>query len=170
LANGKAGEGRFVFGVLDSSGSETSFTVILEYNLPAKTEADVKNWGLAFQRLSRLKFGPVFNAKLEKLTQRFAAKNRQAMFRVSLNTCNGCHGGETNTSFLHIRPRQVGEKAFLSRYLTGISVTDPRDGASMRQFNELAFRKADLQAMLCTPRVWPAALAEARDGRVQATD
>ena len=75
LAQGKAGEGRFVFGVLDSADSSLSFTVILEYILPAKTATEVKDWAVAFQKLSTLSHGPTFNAELEKITNRFAGKN-----------------------------------------------------------------------------------------------
>ena len=75
LAQGKAGEGRFVFGVLDSADSSLLFTVILEYILPAKTATEVKDWAVAFQRLSTLSHGPTFNAELEKITNRFAGKN-----------------------------------------------------------------------------------------------
>ena len=40
LAEGSAGEGRFVFGV-NGGANFQQFTVIVEYNLVAKTEADV---------------------------------------------------------------------------------------------------------------------------------
>jgi hypothetical protein len=40
--------------------------------------------------------------------------------RFSLNTCNGCHGGETATSFMHVNAERE-----LSGFLTGIDVTDP---------------------------------------------
>jgi hypothetical protein len=268
LAQGKAGEGRFVFGVLDSAESQLSFTIILEYILPAKTITDVKNWAIAFQKLSTLPHGPTFNAELEKITNRFAGKNvaptrvngsaisqvrtndfaldspwelrefqlnasdkllrevtvkqtpdldfnntatlahwieintatilgltgkssievplsfngqpfragasvnnfdvwnssatnRTAMFRVAINTCNGCHGAETATSFLHIEPREPGIAARLSTFLSGpttnpdvpstkpMTVADPRDGTPVRNFNELEFRVKDLAALLC---------------------
>jgi hypothetical protein len=276
LAKGKAGEGRFVFGVLDEAKFSLQFTVILEYILPAKTVAEVKGWAVALQRLSTLPHGPTFNAELEKITNRFAGKNvaptringsaisqvrtnevalgfpwelrefrlnasdrflrevtvrqipdlefnntatlarwvdanadailgltgnastevplsfegrpfragaslndppfdmwnssatdRSAMFRVALNTCNGCHGAETDTSFLHIAPREPGFAAHLSEFLSGpttnpdvpssksIAVVDPRDGSPVRNFNELEFRVRDLAALLC-----PAAVSE----------
>src|SRR5690606_703542 len=44
VADGHAGEGRFVFGVTDSSGAPTEFTLILEYALPASSSADVLDW------------------------------------------------------------------------------------------------------------------------------
>src|SRR5205085_9420471 len=31
-----------------------------------------------------------------------------AMFHMSLNTCNGCHGQQTNTRFLMVNPRSPG--------------------------------------------------------------
>ncbi len=34
--------------------------------------------------------------------------NPDARFHASLNTCNGCHGPETNTSFLMVFPRSIG--------------------------------------------------------------
>jgi hypothetical protein len=268
LAQGKAGEGRFVFGVLDEAEFQLSFTVILEYILPAKTAAEVKAWAVAFQRLSTLPHGPTFNAELEKITNRFAGKNvaptringsaisqvrtneialdspwelrefrlhasdkllrevtvrqtpdldfnntatlarwvdtnaaailgltgkgsievplrfegrpfragasvnnidvwdsfatnRSAMFRVAVNTCNGCHGAETATSFLHIEPREPGSAARLSEFLSGpttnpdvpstkpIAVADPRGGSPEHNFNELEFRVRDMAALLC---------------------
>ena len=42
LSKGSAGEGRFVFGVLDGNGNPLEFTLILEYRLPGTTDADVK--------------------------------------------------------------------------------------------------------------------------------
>lgn len=37
-------------------------------------------------------------------------------------TCNGCHGGETGTRFLHIAPRLAVEPAKLSRFLIGDTI------------------------------------------------
>jgi hypothetical protein len=268
LAHGKAGEGRFVFGVLDADGHSTEFTVILEYVLPATTAAEVLDWAEALHELSTLAFGKRFNRKLEGITNRFAgpgvvptrlngsaisqvrtneialafpwelrefrlhrgshllkevtvkqtpasdlnhtailadwirantpailaspgrgsravpvrfqgtpfragaisnnidvwdtpATNRKAMFRVALNTCNGCHGAETNTGFLHIHPREKGARTVLSGFLTGTTVGDPRDGTSTRRFHELAFRQADLAAMLCPSAAQAAAFVAA---------
>jgi hypothetical protein len=89
-----------------------------------------------------------------------SAVNRHAMFRVAMNTCNGCHGAETATSFLHIGPREPGTAAPLSAFLTGatttgtpsktpIAVADPRDRKPVRHFNELMFRVKDIAAILC---------------------
>jgi len=78
LSQGKAGEGRFVFGVLDSNGSPTSFTVILEYRLPATTEAEVLAWATRWHDLGELPLGSAaFNQALEAVTERFASRNAE---------------------------------------------------------------------------------------------
>jgi hypothetical protein len=65
--------------------------------------------------------------------------------QFSLNTCNGCHAGETRTVFTHIDPTtSLGSPAALSGFLTGITVTDPAFGAPTRTFNDLARRQSDL--------------------------
>jgi hypothetical protein len=43
----------------------------------------------------------------------------------SLNTCSGCHAGETlNNFFTHIKPRNVGTVASLSKFMTGLGSDD----------------------------------------------
>lgn len=65
----------------------------------------------------------------------------------SLNTCNGCHAGETKTSFTHINPTTpLGSPAALSGFLTGVTVLDPAFGSPSRTFNDLARRQSDLQS------------------------
>jgi hypothetical protein len=91
-------------------------------------------------------------------------------FTISLNTCNGCHAGETKTIFTHISPTTpLGSPAALSGFLTGINVLDPAFGAPLRNFNDLARRQADLvsvanSACLSFPRIDPALLAVAQRG------
>ncbi|HEX7839213.1 MAG TPA: hypothetical protein VF469_17165 [Kofleriaceae bacterium] len=88
----------------------------------------------------------------------------------SLNTCNGCHAGETHTSFTHISPTTpLGSPAALSGFLTGITVTDPVCGAPTRTFNDLARRQSDLVGVansvcLAFPAVIPALVQKALDG------
>ncbi|XYH93924.1 LamG-like jellyroll fold domain-containing protein [Sorangium sp. So ce1128] len=75
LAEGHAGEGRFVFGVV-SQGFPQQFTVILEYKLPASTEADVLEWANAWHALGSLPFpSEEYNAALQEITARFAGRN-----------------------------------------------------------------------------------------------
>jgi hypothetical protein len=77
--------------------------------------------------------------------------NNEARHKFSLNTCNGCHGAETQTGFLHINPRFApGGESLLSSFLTGETVFDPISGQP-RTLNDLARRKADLTMLVCTP-------------------
>jgi hypothetical protein len=75
LDKGNAGEGRFVFGFLDSSGFfPLQATLILEYALPATTEADVLAWAAAWHALGALPFpSEEYNAALAAITARFVA-------------------------------------------------------------------------------------------------
>ncbi len=259
LSAGSAGEGRFVFGVNDGSGFPQQFTVILEYNLPAKTAQDVTNWANLWHGLSAHPFpSEEYNAALEAVTRRFTDRNAEpaavngsalltlrtneialstigrwelrefvlspttkilqettvketpdlgfngtqtfadfvnenaaaieaevpgandntvpatfegapflagsvfndliewsapgitsenARFHASLNTCNGCHGPETNTTFLMITPRFPGSPATLSPFLTGTTVFGQT--GQPQTLNDLARRKADLTSLVC---------------------
>jgi hypothetical protein len=71
-----------------------------------------------------------------------------ARFHMSLNTCNGCHGPETNTGFLMITPRFPGSEAFLSGFITGTTVFDPFSG-QVRTLNDLGRRRQDLTSLVC---------------------
>ncbi|WP_437644142.1 LamG-like jellyroll fold domain-containing protein [Sorangium sp. So ce362] len=75
LAEGHAGEGRFVFGVV-SQGFPQQFTIILEYKLPASTEADVLDWANSWHALGSLPFpSEEYNAALQDITTQFAGRN-----------------------------------------------------------------------------------------------
>jgi concanavalin A-like lectin/glucanase superfamily protein len=72
-----------------------------------------------------------------------------ARFGQSLNTCNGCHGPESNTfTFTIISPRTPGFEATLSPFLTGTTVRDPFSG-QVRTLSDLARRRADLTGLVC---------------------
>jgi hypothetical protein len=73
-----------------------------------------------------------------------------ARFHASLNTCNGCHGPETNSGFLMINPRFDGQEASLAPFITGTTVTDPFSG-QVRTLNDLGRRREDLTALVCPP-------------------
>jgi len=257
--NGKvlnAGEGRFVFGVLDQFGGARSFTVIFEYGLPADTEEELQAWVDDWHDLSLEQFSDFeddYNNALVTLTDRFSGKNanplkpngsalnqlrtneidlgfpwelrefkissegnitqvtvannpdlslrftsilsdfinentaelltgnftlpdtfqgqpflagsslndggfssvlnpsgvvsNEARHQISLNTCMGCHGRETNTSFLHIEPRSLGREASLSGFLRGTTVSDPID-STRRNFSDLNRRKENLVCLV----------------------
>jgi hypothetical protein len=79
-----------------------------------------------------------------------AAGNNDRRHLFSLNTCNACHGLETNTRFTHVAPASYGVRTELSGFLTGISVTDPVDTNVERQFSDLERRRQDLQNLIDT--------------------
>jgi hypothetical protein len=76
--------------------------------------------------------------------------NPEARHKFSLNTCDGCHGAETQTSFLQVFPRFPGQESSLSGFMTGIDVFDPVSG-QIRRLNDLGRRNADLKALVCPP-------------------
>jgi hypothetical protein len=76
LANGNAGEGRFVFGVLDQFGNQQQFTMIFEFKLPATTTQDVLDWANRWHALDTLPFpSEAYNAALQAITDRFSGRN-----------------------------------------------------------------------------------------------
>jgi hypothetical protein len=86
----------------------------------------------------------------------------EARHHFAVNTCNGCHSvAETNTVFLQIVPRFPGSESLLSPFLTGTTVIDPVTRLP-RTFNDLARRKADLEAVVCAEA--PAAATTLRKG------
>lgn len=73
----------------------------------------------------------------------------------SLNTCNGCHAGETDTLFTHIGDRgrrNMGSPAELSDFLTGNNMPktiDPSPAPIItRSFNDLAIRELKMGQIL----------------------
>lgn len=69
-----AGEGRFVFGVLDATGNPLPFTVIFEYELLAKSRERLRGWAQDWHNLGTIPFGPQYNAALHAITDKFAAR------------------------------------------------------------------------------------------------
>ena len=45
--------------------------------------------------------------------------NNNARHIVSINACNGCHAGETQTNFWHVNPTFFGKEARISGFLSG---------------------------------------------------
>lgn len=73
--------------------------------------------------------------------------------KFSLNTCNGCHAGETGTPFTHVFPRAAGQEAALSDFLTGRNMPklDPADHTTLRFFTDLKRREDDLLRLIKEP-------------------
>jgi hypothetical protein len=70
-----AGEGRFVFGFAPF-GQTMQATLILEYNIPATTPAEINDLAKAWHALTTLPFpSEEYNAALQKVTERFTARN-----------------------------------------------------------------------------------------------
>jgi hypothetical protein len=66
----------------------------------------------------------------------------------SLNTCNGCHSGETGTSFFHVDP--TVSPAALSGFLIGTSIFDPQFGSPTTwTYMDLDRRFTRLYQMAC---------------------
>lgn len=254
-AAGKAGEGRFTFGVLDPMGNPMEFTVIFEYALTAKNAEETRAWIDAVHALQAIEFpSAAYNDALQALTDRYTERgvlpsapngsalidirtneialstdgvwqlrefrldkesglmaphplfqtpdqtfnnqaalgrfvnanekviltelheaplqfedapfaaaavfnnidfwnapgitNPEARHKFSLNTCNGCHGAETGTVFLHIFPRLAGEQSTLSGFLMGTDSFDPITGQP-RRFSELARRRGLIEKVVC---------------------
>lgn len=77
-APSNAGEGRFVFGVLGPAGEVLSFTVILEYGLPARDARELQGWAESWHALGQVPFGARYNRLLSLLTQRFTRRGAGA--------------------------------------------------------------------------------------------
>jgi hypothetical protein len=70
--NISAGEGRFVFGLVNAAGEPLPFTVIFEYGVEASSNHAVQKWAEQWHKLGDHPFGPSFKAKLQKLTDEFS--------------------------------------------------------------------------------------------------
>jgi hypothetical protein len=75
--------------------------------------------------------------------------DNEARFHFSINTCSGCHAGETGTPFLHVSPRPAGAPSQLSTYLTGKVQPDPVTGTP-RTLNDLETRTSLFAEVLCS--------------------
>ena len=70
-----AGEGRFVFGFAPF-GQTLQATLILEYNIPAGSQAEIVELANAWHALRALPFpSEEYNAALQTVTERFTARN-----------------------------------------------------------------------------------------------
>ena len=70
-----AGEGRFVFGFAPF-GQTLQATLIIEYNIPAGTQAEIVDLAKAWHALRALPFpSEEYNAALQAVTERFTARN-----------------------------------------------------------------------------------------------
>jgi hypothetical protein len=83
-ASGHAGEGRFVFGVLDANRQSMPFTIICEYKLPTTRGMKAVAWAREWHALGDLPLGsPEYNARLQAITDRFATADMLAQCRTN---------------------------------------------------------------------------------------
>ncbi|HKY06248.1 MAG TPA: choice-of-anchor X domain-containing protein [Blastocatellia bacterium] len=106
---------------------------------------------LAFQGQSFLGGSSIVGDSVWNSTVGSGIANRQARHIFSLQTCNGCHQGETETAFQHVFPAFFKTEAVLSRFLTGFDMADPADGAPTRHFGDLERRALDLDELVNSP-------------------
>lgn len=105
-----AGEGRFVFNLLDSAGNTTQFLAILEYGLDARACTDVQNWANAWHALGSIPFGPSYNAALQQITDQFSR------IGASPNKPNGSALNQARTNdFFLLQPWELREFKLLAK-------------------------------------------------------
>jgi len=89
-------------------------------------------------------FPPCWHSNVSSAT--LPTKQREVRHKFSLNTCDDCHSGETNTLFTHVDPTTF--PSALSGFLTGIVVNDPTPGPLVkRSFNDLQRRGQALESL-----------------------
>ncbi|MEM1083363.1 MAG: hypothetical protein AAGI48_04530 [Verrucomicrobiota bacterium] len=82
--NRRAGEGRLVFCAIDEGGEplEPGLTVIFEYGLPARNEADRLDWALAWHELGGIGgFGAGYRDHLARVTRAFTDRPAESLDR-----------------------------------------------------------------------------------------
>ena len=99
-----AGEGRFIYDLLDANGNPTQFLVIFEYGLDAADCTTVLKWANAWHGLGANAFGPAYNAALQSVTDSFAT------IGASPGKPNGSAINQVRTNDFHLsRPWELRE-------------------------------------------------------------
>lgn len=150
LNQGKAGEGRFVFGVMDpTSGGAMSFTIIFEYVLPALTDADIRKWAAEWHALGTLDPATdAYKLKLEALTNRFTLRGA-APSRVNGNAISQIRTNEISSGLpWELREFHLVNEAGLPTLKPSVTVLSPANdpstatGTTTTNFNNTATLKA----------------------------
>ncbi|HEY9421870.1 MAG TPA: hypothetical protein VIW92_10695 [Thermoanaerobaculia bacterium] len=109
-----AGEGRFVYNLLDASGNPTQFLAIFEYGLDAKDCTGIMDWANAWHGLGAYAFGHSYNAALQSVTDRFAT------IGASPAKPNGSAINQVRTNDFHLdRPWELREFHLNAKIATG---------------------------------------------------
>lgn len=98
----------------------------------------------------KLVFGPAEEPLwLSSLWRAAGIASPMLRHKFSVSTCDGCHGRDTDTTFVHVgtpeHGTQVGHEAQLSGFLTGVTVRDPDEPSLTHRFEDLTRRAAALQ-------------------------
>jgi len=150
--SGNAGQGRFVFGTLDSIGRKLLFTVIFEYALLTQDQDGVFAWANRFHELNGVRFGAEFNDKLQHITNDFAGidvnengVNNSALLQLRTNEVSlvlspctrdaDCPGSACNTSI------RLCESRWELREFTLSSSTGYLQQATVKQTPDLSFNR-----------------------------
>ena len=158
LANGDAGEGRFVFGFNDPDGQPLQATLIFEYKLPAATDADVLDWAQSFHALGALPFGEGYNAALQAITDRFTARGARPG-RPNGSAINSVRTNEIAFSDNGVwELRQFGLSA-ASGLLERLPVDLTTDGSFNRSATLASYINANQAAIIAETHVVPPAFA-----------
>jgi hypothetical protein len=85
--------------------------------------------------------------------------NNEVRQKLSINTCNGCHGLETGSGhfnntgnqFAMVVPRRYRQRSVISSFITGVGkdgrpyeIEDPGDNNVRRTFSEFKIRQTEL--------------------------
>lgn len=136
LAQGRAGEGRFVFGVLDAAGNPQQFTIILEYNLPATTQAQLTAWANQWHDLGALNASSAaYRTALQAITDRFTRRNAQPA-RPNGSAISQVRTNEIALAFpWELREFRLNAAGALVEVTTALTPRDTLDGTTaLRDF------------------------------------
>ena len=125
-----AGEGRFVFGFAPF-GQTLQATLIIEYNIPAASQAEIVDLANAWHALRALPFpSEDYNAALQKVTERFTARN------AAPGRTNGSALGQLRTNdFFALTPFAWEFREFHLDAASGMLVASPVALTPDRSFN-----------------------------------
>lgn len=98
----------------------------------------------------KLEFGPAEEPLwLTSLWRATGIASPMLRHKFSVATCDGCHGRDTDTTFVHVgtpeHGTKVGQETQLSGFLTGVTVRDPDEPSLIHRFEDLTRRAAVLQ-------------------------
>jgi hypothetical protein len=166
-----AGEGRFVFGFAPF-GQVLQATLIIEYNIPAASQAEIVDLANAWHALRALPFpSEEYNAALQKVTERFTARN------AAPGRTNGSALGQLRTNdFFALTPFAWEFREFHLDATSGMLVPAPVALTPDRSFNFSdrlgRFARANEPAILAEKHTVPLMFEGApfQGGNVDASD